>query len=140
MHYYRNEIVVAVFGQGPSGIAAGVLISLAPMDPVRPIRYIVRTEPGGTNMSESRTVLLVGIEPDQVDFSDPDLPPGMNADRIRAGLVIAEQQFIDHGDQVDLCALGLDGIADAVLVTQLIRADYDCLVIGGGLRRPAAHY
>ncbi len=91
-------------------------------------------------MSESRTVLLVGIEPDQVDFSDPDLPPGMNADRIRAGLVIAEQQFIDHGDQVDLCALGLDGSAEAVLVAQLTRADYDCVVIGGGLRRPAAHY
>lgn len=91
-------------------------------------------------MNEPRTVLLVGIEPDQVDFSDPDLPPGMNADRIRAGLAIAEQQFIDAGDHVDLCALALDGSAEAVLVAQLTRAEYDCVVIGAGLRRPAAHY
>jgi hypothetical protein len=91
-------------------------------------------------MSESRTVLVVGIEPDQVDFSDPDLPPGMNADKIKAGLAIVEQQFIDQGDDVDLCPLALDGSAERVLVAQLARADYDCVVIGAGVRRPAAHY
>jgi hypothetical protein len=91
-------------------------------------------------MSESRSVLVVGIEPGQVDFSDPDLPPGMNADRIEAGLAMVERQFIDQGDHVDMCRLSLDGSAEAVLVAQLARTDYDCVVIGAGLRRPASQY
>ena len=31
-------------------------------------------------------VLLVGLEPETVDYSDPSLPPGMTAEKIHAGL------------------------------------------------------
>ena len=31
-------------------------------------------------------ILLVGWDPDTVDFSDPALPPGMTAEKIRAGV------------------------------------------------------
>ena len=30
-------------------------------------------------------ILLLGLEPEAVDYSDPALPPGMNAEKIRAG-------------------------------------------------------
>ena len=31
-------------------------------------------------------VLLLGLDPDTVDFSDPALPPGMTVEKVRAGI------------------------------------------------------
>jgi hypothetical protein len=52
-------------------------------------------------------ILFVGQKPETVDFSDPSLPPGFNAEKI-----------------------------NAMLETGLKAAAYDCVVIGGGLRLP----
>ena len=38
-------------------------------------------------------VLLVGYDPDTVDFSNPALPPGMNADKIRDGLELTLKEM-----------------------------------------------
>ena len=34
-------------------------------------------------------ILFVGQKPETVDFSDPSLPPGFNADKINAGIAVA---------------------------------------------------
>ena len=36
-----------------------------------------------------RRVLFVGQRPETVDFSDPAIPPGFNAEKIHAGIAIA---------------------------------------------------
>lgn len=90
-------------------------------------------------MPHPLTVLIVGIEPEAVDFTDPDLPPGMNAGKIAAGLADAQKQFADQGDRADLCLVQLDGSAEAAIVAQLGRAAYDCIVVGGGIRKPDRH-
>jgi hypothetical protein len=38
-------------------------------------------------------VILVGFDPEAVDYSDPALPPGMNAEKIHAGVAVALKQF-----------------------------------------------
>ena len=81
-------------------------------------------------------VLFVGQKPDTVDFSDPSLPPGFNAEKIQAGIDIAERTMIDRGWDCDLCMIAPDDSGIATLATQLASADYDCVVIGGGLRLP----
>ncbi|HSD82752.1 MAG TPA: hypothetical protein VLG46_02780 [Anaerolineae bacterium] len=40
-------------------------------------------------------VLLVGYDPETVDFSDPALPPGMTVDKVRSGIEIALKQFAE---------------------------------------------
>ena len=42
-------------------------------------------------------VLLLGYDPETVDFSDPALPPGMTAEKIRAGIAVATNQFAERG-------------------------------------------
>ncbi|MFL1877290.1 hypothetical protein ACIKT0_19545, partial [Hansschlegelia beijingensis] len=37
-------------------------------------------------MSEAKRVLIIGEKPDMVDFSDPAIPPGMDAAKVQAGL------------------------------------------------------
>ena len=42
-------------------------------------------------------ILLVGYDPETVDFSDPALPPGMTAAKIHAGIAVALKLFAEHG-------------------------------------------
>ena len=42
-------------------------------------------------------VLLVGYDPDTVDYSNPALPPGMSAEKIRAGIAVTLKQMTDRG-------------------------------------------
>ena len=81
-------------------------------------------------------VLFVGLEPETVDFADPALPPGMNAERIHAGIAIAMRQMADRGWPADLCLIRPDETAGPALEKQLASKTYDCVVIGAGVRLP----
>jgi hypothetical protein len=81
-------------------------------------------------------VLFVGQKPETVDFSDPSLPPGFNADKINAGIDIAEATMTERGWDADLCMIAPDDTGIAMLAAQLTKAAYDCIVVGGGLRLP----
>ncbi|WP_168879454.1 hypothetical protein [Rhizobium sp. P28RR-XV] len=81
-------------------------------------------------------VLSVGQEPETVDFSDPSLPPGSNAEKIQAGIDIAKTTMTERGWNGDTCMIAPDDSGIATLATQLASVDYDCIVIGGGPRLP----
>ena len=81
-------------------------------------------------------ILFVGQKPETVDFSDPSLPPGFDADKINAGIAIAVEKIEERGWRGDTCMITPDDAGSAVLEEQLQGAAYDCVVIGGGLRIP----
>jgi hypothetical protein len=81
-------------------------------------------------------ILLVGQKPETVDFSDPSLPPGFNAEKINAGIAVAVQKIEERGWQGDTCMITPDEAGSALLKKALEGASYDCVVIGGGLRLP----
>jgi hypothetical protein len=81
-------------------------------------------------------ILFVGLEPETVDFSDPALPPGFNAEKIHAGIAIAMGQMTERGWHADLCLIRPDITAGPSLEKQLAAKPYDCVVIGGGVRMP----
>ena len=81
-------------------------------------------------------VLFVGQEPETVDFTDPALPPGFDAEKIQAGIDLADRKIAERGWQGDLCMITPDESGVAMLVARLASAAYDCVVIGGGLRLP----
>lgn len=81
-------------------------------------------------------VLLVGYDPETVDFSNPALPPGMSAEKIRAGIALALQQMTDRGWEGDLCLIRPDETAGPTVEHHLVSANYACVVIGAGVRLP----
>lgn len=81
-------------------------------------------------------VLLVGYVPETVDFSDPALPPGMTAEKIHAGIAIAQQQFAARGWDGDVCLIRPDESAGPAVKRQLATKSYDCVVVGAGVRLP----
>jgi hypothetical protein len=83
-----------------------------------------------------KRVLFVGQKPETVDFSDPAIPPGFNAEKINAGIAVGAAKIKERGWQADLCMIAPDETAGPMLEKQLASAIYDCVVIGGGLRLP----
>lgn len=81
-------------------------------------------------------ILFVGQKPETVDFSDPSLPPGFNAEKINAGIAVAVEKISERGWQGDTCMITPDDAGQEMLEQQLKGAPYDCVVIGGGLRLP----
>jgi hypothetical protein len=81
-------------------------------------------------------VLLVGLKPDEVDYSDPALPPGMDAKKVQAGIDLGLKQMIDRGWQADACLIQPDATAGPAVERRLGATTYDCVVIGGGVRLP----
>ena len=79
-----------------------------------------------------KRVLLVGLDPATVDFSDPALPQGMNADKIHAGVKVALADMAERGWQAANCFINPDETAAHVVERRLAKGRYDCVVIGVG--------
>ena len=83
-----------------------------------------------------KRVLLVGLEPATVDFSDPALPPGMTAEMIHAGIKVAVADMAARGWQAESCFINPDATAVPAVERRLAQGRYDCVVIGAGVRLP----
>jgi hypothetical protein len=81
-------------------------------------------------------VLLVGYDPETVDFSDPALPPGMTVEKIHAGVAVALRQFAARGWEGEVGYIRPDESAGPAVERQLASKTYDCVVIGAGVRLP----
>jgi hypothetical protein len=84
-------------------------------------------------MAAKARVLLVGLDPDIVDYSKSPVP-GLTAAKVRAAV---------EGDKAKLEAMGYsvkslyvdDGkTAEAALTDELSTGGYDCIMVGAGLR------
>jgi hypothetical protein len=81
-------------------------------------------------------ILLLGLDPETVDFSDPALPPGMTAEKVHAGIAVAMKGFAERGWESDVCFIRPDETAGPTVERQLLSTNYHCVVIGGGVRLP----
>jgi hypothetical protein len=79
-------------------------------------------------------VLLLGYDPETVDFSDPAFPPGMTAEKVHAGCAVALKQFAERGWEGDVGFIRPDETAGPTVERQLASKSYDCVVIGAGVR------
>lgn len=85
-------------------------------------------------MPDPKRVLIIGEDPNLVDFSDPAIPAGMNADKIRTGLDDALTQLRARGREADLVLTTSTDAAAAEVASVLAAKRYDCVVVGAGLR------
>lgn len=83
-----------------------------------------------------KRILFIGQQPETVDYSDPAIPPGFNAEKIHAGIAVAVAAMKDRGWQPDAFMIPPDDTAVGLLEQQLATTHYDCIVIGAGIRLP----
>ena len=85
-------------------------------------------------MKDTKSVLVIGLDPTLIDFSKPGYPPGMDATKVQAGLKSSEDELTRHGYSVQMCLTDFGETAEAVVRRQLQQERYDCVMIGAGVR------
>jgi hypothetical protein len=72
-------------------------------------------------------VLVIGLDPAKIE--------GWDRAPVEAAIARGQARFRDHGIEADMCLVAIDEHAEEAIVAALTRADYACVVIGGGIRK-----
>ena len=75
-------------------------------------------------------VLVIGLDPHRV-------PGPWDPQPVAEGIESATARFAEHGIDVQNCLVGLDGSDDveAVVAAALTASTWDCVLVGGGIRK-----
>jgi hypothetical protein len=85
-------------------------------------------------MAGEKSVLVIGLDPTLIDFSQPGYAPGMDATKVFAGLKSSEEELTGLGYSVEMCLTDFGETAEAVVQGRLERRRFDCVLIGAGVR------
>lgn len=86
-------------------------------------------------MGDKKSVLVIGIDPALIDFSQPAYAnTGMDEAKIRAGAKASEDALTRLGYEVHTCLVDFGDTAASVVQRQLEQRSFDGVLIGAGIR------
>ena len=91
-------------------------------------------------MSDEKSVLMIGLDPALIDFSQPGYPPGMDAAKVHAGLKATEIELTQLGYSLDMCLTDFGETAEAVVQSKLQQRRFACIMIGAGVRTNPSNF
>jgi hypothetical protein len=83
-------------------------------------------EPGGGELRAAR-VLVIGLDPGKLDGWDPE--------PVLAAMARGRERFDELGLTADWCLIAPEDQPEQAVVAALGKSTYECVVIGGGIRR-----
>ncbi len=81
-------------------------------------------------MADGDRVLLIGFDPRTI--------PGVDAELVEMAIAMGDARLEQAGFETDHCLVAPDDAAEDEIVAALRRHPYDCVVVGGGIRKPEA--
>jgi hypothetical protein len=72
-------------------------------------------------------VLVIGLDPVRI--------PGWDPAPVVAAIARGQDRFAELGIEADMCLVAPDEDPETTIVAALTRADYACVVVGGGIRK-----
>ena len=91
-------------------------------------------------MTSERSVLVIGLDPTLIDFSQSGYAPGMDAQKVLSGLNACEEELTQLGYSVQMCLTDFGETAEAVVQDRLEQQRYACIVIGAGVRANPSNF
>jgi DNA-binding LacI/PurR family transcriptional regulator len=91
-------------------------------------------------MTDKKSVLVIGLDPTLIDFSQPGYAPGMNTAKVLAGIKSSEEELTRLGYSVQICLTDFGETAEAVVQNQLKQKRFDCVLIGAGVRTNPSNF
>ncbi len=91
-------------------------------------------------MTGEKSVLVIGLDPALIDFTQPGYAPGMNATKVLAGLKSSEDELTRLGYSVQMCLTDFGETAEAVVQNVLEQKRFDCILIGAGVRANPSNF
>jgi hypothetical protein len=91
-------------------------------------------------MTVQKSVLVIGLDPTLIDFSQPGYPPGMDATKVLAGLKSSEDELTRLGYSVETCMTDFGETAEAAVQSRLEQMEFACILIGAGVRANPSNF
>lgn len=91
----------------------------------------------GYKMSESKSVLLVGWDPDFVDYSKW---PGLNAEKLLTALTNDRESLLKLGYNAEFCFIQTSETACDVVAEALAKNTFDVVLVGAGVRTVSEYF
>ena len=85
----------------------------------------------------AKNVLLIGLDPGVVDY---DRWPGLTAEKLEAGLRRDEATLNDSGYDARICFIDHGETAEEVVKAMLAEIQFDCVLIGAGVRTDSQEF
>ena len=82
----------------------------------------------------AKSVLIIGEDPQYLDFSAPYFPPGMSGEKILAGLNGARDRLLSAGYEAQIVLTKDEHTVEAQVSDALKNKSYDVIVVGAGIR------
>jgi outer membrane PBP1 activator LpoA protein len=90
--------------------------------------------------NQMKTLLIVGINPHTIDFTNPELPKGLSREMIEKGIKATLEKLTSMGYEAELFLIDT-GTADlSNLAKQLKDKHYSGIVIGNGIRSQTSNF
>ena len=95
-----------------------------------------------SNATAGKAVLIIGLDPALIDFSDPAYAafPGLNAAKVMAGVTADQERLKAIGYDAQICLTDFGQTAEAVVLARLKHQQFDCIMIGAGVRVIPTHF
>jgi hypothetical protein len=92
--------------------------------------------------TERKSVVIIGLDPWLIDFSSPDFSafPGLTAEKVLAGITSAEEGLKALGYDAQHCLIDFGQTAEAVVTAELQKQQFDCILIGAGVRAVPSNF
>src|ERR687888_590035 len=92
-------------------------------------------------MTGEKTVLVIGLDPTLIDFSDPEYrATGMDAAKVLARAKSSEEELTRLGYSVETCLTDFGDTAEAVVQSHLKQKRFDCVLTGAGIRTMPSNF
>lgn len=93
-------------------------------------------------METRKQVLIVGLQPELIDFSSPEYAafPGLTAEKVLEGLNAGAASLRAQGYEAQICLTDFGATADDVLRKALTQNQFDCVLVGAGVRTVPTHF
>ena len=82
-------------------------------------------------MTAGKSVLIIGFEPTLLDYATI---PDLDAAKVTAALKADEAGLRGLGYEVELCLIDLGRTAETVVLDRLKQKQFNCILIGAGVR------
>lgn len=88
------------------------------------------------NTNTMKRILIIGIDPKTIDFTSPDLVPGLTIEKVEMGLKTELEKLNGLGFKAEVFLFDLKETDVSKLITHLKEEKYDGIAIGAGIRVP----
>ena len=87
-----------------------------------------------------KQILIVGMNPHTIDFSQPGFLPGLTAEKVLMGLKAERENLKASGCDSDMHLIDTGVLEMSALADQLKARQFDAVMVGAGVRLPPSNF